>query len=57
MTLLGVVRILSKEEIMMEYMEYKAPEVDLIYADTDVLTFSPGQTNNEGLGLGGVPLT
>jgi hypothetical protein len=42
---------------MMEYMEYKAPEVDLIYADTDVLTFSPGQTNNEGLGLGGVPLT
>lgn len=42
---------------MMEYMEYKAPEVDLIYADTDVLTFSPGQTNGEEMGLGGVPLT
>ena len=41
----------------MEYMEYKAPEVDLIYADNDVLTISPGLTIDEEMGLGGVPLT
>lgn len=41
----------------MEYMKYKAPEVELIYADTDVLTISPEQTIDEEMGLGGVPLT
>ncbi|MGM9643827.1 MAG: hypothetical protein ACI3X1_01945 [Eubacteriales bacterium] len=41
----------------MKYMEYKAPEVELICADIDILTFSPELENDEKWNLGGVPLT
>lgn len=41
----------------MKHMEYIAPEVELIEADTDILTSSPNLWEEEKGSLGGVPLT